>query len=515
MSLTSAAPILRAEKITRVFPGTVALDAVDFEVRPGQVHALIGENGAGKSTLMRIIAGADRPTSGRLLIDDEPVEFRSTRDADARGISMIYQELNLCPNLTEAENLFLARERKRRGWAIDSARQEREASEALRPLDPTIRPQSRVGELRLGGQQVVEIARSLVRDARILIMDEPTSALSGKEVEALFGVIRRLSARGVSVVYISHRLEEVLRIGDFITVLRDGKRVASAPVREVDLGWIVANMVGGRLETIFSRPVHPPGGVCLEVRDLSLERPGVGMAFEGVTFALRRGEVLGLYGLMGAGRTELTETLLGVRRPASGEILLDGRPVTRKPAAARIRDGIALVPEDRQISGVVPTQSVYDNIALAGLGRYRTGPFLKSAALRSRIDELIRELAIRLASPGQPITSLSGGNQQKAIFARGLLLTPKVLLLDEPTRGIDVGAKAEICRIIDRLAAEGMGILLVSSELEEIRGMADRILVMSRGRITAALERDAAGEEALVRAAAAPAEVAGRTNVEV
>jgi erythritol transport system ATP-binding protein len=503
MSSPGSDVVLRAEAVTKVFPGTVALSNVDYNVYRGMVNVLIGENGAGKSTLVKIIAGVEQPSFGRLLLDGREVIFPSTREADAAGISMIHQELNLCSNLTAAENIFLARELTRGGMLIDKERERREAAALIGRLEPSIDPRATVADLRLGEQQIVEIAKALARHARILIMDEPTSALSGAEVEALFRVIRELTAEGISIIYISHRLEELLRIGDHITVLRDGRRIDEAPARDVGLGWIVNRMVGGKLDTIFTRPKETPGDVCLEVRSLTLPRVRGGPAFRDVSFVLRHGEVLGLYGLMGAGRTELLEALIGLRPETTGDLLLDGRSFAGSNVADRIRGGLALVPEDRQAAGVIPLQSVFDNMILSSLHRFRSGPYLNQARAIPHVESLIRELAIRVANMRQPITSLSGGNQQKVIIAKGLLNEPKVLLLDEPTRGVDVGAKAEICRIIGRLVAAGLGILLVSSELEEIRGMADRILVMSKGRVTAEMVRDEATDEALVRAASA------------
>jgi erythritol transport system ATP-binding protein len=503
MSVAGSDIVLRAEAITKVFPGTVALSNVDFNVHRGKVNVLIGENGAGKSTLVKVIAGVEQPSSGRLMLDGHEVTFPSTREADAAGIGMIHQELNLCSNLTAAENIFLARERTRGPILIDKERETREAAALISRLEPSLNPRATVADLWLGEQQIVEIAKALARHARILIMDEPTSALSGAEVNALFRVIRELTAEGISIVYISHRLEELLRIGDHITVLRDGRRVDEAPASQVDLGWIVNRMVGGKLENIFARSPEIPGDVCLEVRSLSMDRVRGGPAFQDVCFQLRRGEVLGIYGLMGAGRTELMEALIGLRPEVTGDIRLDGKNLVGSSVARRIRSGLALVPEDRQGSGIVPMQSVLDNMILSSLHRFRSGPYLDHSKARSQVESSIRELAIRVANIRQPIDSLSGGNQQKVVIAKGLLNEPKVLLLDEPTRGVDVGAKAEICRIISRLVAAGLGILLVSSELEEIRGMADRVLVMSKGKITAELARSQATDEALVRAASA------------
>jgi len=502
MSQQPAGVLLRAEAITKEYPGATALDRVDFDVHRGEVNVLIGENGAGKSTLVKIIAGVEQPTSGRLLLDGAEIRLRSTRDADALSIGMIHQELNLCPNLTVAENVFLAREMAR-GGVIDSREQVRQTAALLERLDQPIDPNATAGGLRLGEQQIVEIVKAIARDVRILIMDEPTSALSTSEVESLFRVIRELKSQGVSIVYISHKLEELLRIGDRITVLRDGLLVDSAPAGGVDLPWIVEKMVGGKLESVFHHAERETAGQLLQVEDLTLPRPGGGYALDRVSFSLRRGEILGIYGLMGAGRTELFESLGGLRSDCTGTVRLEDMPLDGLSPAERISRGLVLVPEDRQTSGVVQSLSVRDNMILASLGSYTTGPYLDSRKVDPKVAELAGDLSIKIANPRQPVTSLSGGNQQKVVIAKCLLTSPKVLLLDEPTRGIDVGAKGEICDIMNRLAGEGLGVVFASSELEEALGMADRILVLSKGRIAAEYQRAEATEAAIAAAASA------------
>lgn len=495
--------ILRAEGITKVFPGTVALDKVDFNVYRGKVNALIGENGAGKSTLAKIVAGVEQPTEGRLLLEDKEVRFQSTRAADAHGVGIIYQELNLFPNLSVTENIFMAREITRHGVTIDQKEQERQARALLNRLEQPISPRAKVGDLRLGEQQIVEIAKALARDVKILIMDEPTSALSSSEVKALFRLIRELKSQGVSIIYISHRLEELIEISDHVTVLRDGRLIAEAPAETIDVGWIVEKMVGGKLESVFASRPHDAGGELLRVESLDLPRRGGGCALRSVSFSVRSGEILGIYGLMGAGRTELFESLIGDRPEATGAITLGGRRLEALGVSERIRQGLVLVPEDRQTSGLVQTLSVSDNMTLASLSSYTNGPYLSARKMKPKVAELIRELSIKVSSPAQPITSLSGGNQQKVVVAKCLLTSPKVLLLDEPTRGIDVGAKAEMCEIMNRLAAEGLAIVFASSELEEVLAMADRVLVMSKGRITGEFTRAEATGKALVAASSA------------
>lgn len=495
--------LLRCEGIGKLFPGTVALDGVDFNIRAGKVNVLLGENGAGKSTLMKIVAGVQGPTTGRLLMDGEPIELHSTRDAESHGIGIVYQELNLCANLSVAENIYLGRELVRHG-RIDRAAQ-REASEKLiHRLGQEIDPDALVGELRIGQQQVVEIAKALTQEVRVLIMDEPTSALSVAEVQELFGVIRDLTAAGVAIVYISHRLEEVLEIGDYVTVLRDGRLVEEAPADVVDVPWIIEKMVGKDPAELFEGREAQIGEERLRVEDLCLIRSG-GYVVDHVSFAVRAGEVLGIYGLMGAGRSELFECLAGRHSDATGKVYLSGELLETCTVLERIKAGIILAPEDRQRDGIVQTLSVAENMLLASLDDYVGGsyPGLQQEAQRVAVDAQIKDLGVRVASPSQLITSLSGGNQQKVVLAKALLTSPEVLLLDEPSRGIDVNAKAEIFALMARMATDGLGVIFVSSELKEVLAMSDRVLVMSNGRVTADLTRGEATEEALVAASAA------------
>jgi erythritol transport system ATP-binding protein len=490
--------LLAARAVSKQYPGTTALDGVDFAVRRGQVSALIGENGAGKSTLMRILAGVEQPTAGTLELDGRPVRLVSPRDAAARGIAMIHQELNLLPNLSVADNIFLGRELARYGL-LERTAQERQTRDLMARLEQPIDPRILVGALPLGYQQIVEIAKAMAQDVRILIMDEPTSALSAAEIGVLFRLIRDLKSRGVAIVYISHRLEEVLAIGDHVTVLRDGRAVAEAAADAVDVAWIVEKMTGRTAAgTGYAEPAGA-GPPTLSVEGLEVGQ-AVPPALHGVSFTARAGEILGFYGLMGAGRTELFEALIGLRRVRQGSIACQGRALAHLGIPERIHAGLALVPEERRAAGIVPTLSVRENIALA----QTHGLYLSFAAERRSAAEFVRELNIRAASLEQSITSLSGGNQQKVVLSRFLLTSPKVLLLDEPTRGVDVGARAEIYTIIRRLAAGGMTVLFASSELQEILTLATRILVMAEGRITAEFAAAEATEHALV-AASAPA----------
>jgi erythritol transport system ATP-binding protein len=495
--------ILRAERISKTYPGTLALDHVDFQVRRGQVNVLIGENGAGKSTLAKILAGVERPTQGRLALEGEEIRLRSPRDADRYGIGMIYQELSLFPNLSVAENIFMAREVTAGRLMVDHKAQERRARALLERLEQPIDPRTLAGELPLGQQQLVEIARALARDVRILIMDEPTSALSAAEINVLFGIIRELKSRGVSIVYISHRLEELLEIGDQITVLRDGRLIAEAPADAISLGWLVEKMTGRSATVMTPRQKSQVAAELLKVNSLSLRRADGRLVLDGVSFTVHAGEILGIYGLMGAGRTELLESLIGVQPRVQGAILLEGRRLEARSTAERIAAGLVLVPEDRQRAGLVPTLSVQQNVTLMSLGRFVRGFYLSPARESAGAERLTRELRIKVSDLGQPVTSLSGGNQQKVVVAKCLLTSPKVLLMDEPTRGVDVAAKAEICETMRRLAAQGLGVVFASSELKEILAVAGRVLVMSRGRITGEFQIDQASEEALVRAASA------------
>ena len=491
--------ILSAQHIIKVFPGTVALDDVTFNVHRGKVNVLIGENGAGKSTLMKILAGVEQPTSGKILLEGQEIHLHSPLDANRLGIGIIYQELNLCSNLSVADNIFLARETARNGL-IQRKTQKQRARELVGRLEQKIDPDEILGDLRIGQQQIVEIAKALAQDVRIMIMDEPTSALSVAEVEILFRVIRELKSRGVSIIYISHKLEELLQIGDHITILRDGRKVAEEDAQNSNVSWMIEKMVGRNPNALFTRRDHPIGDVLLKAENLTLPRAGGGYLLDHVSFELREGEILGFYGLMGAGRSDLVDCLAGARPLATGSICMNGKPVTVKTISERIKAGFVLVPEDRQAYGLVQPLSVMDNMLLASLEKYLTGIFLTRKQEKAATEQQIKELAIRVASPQQPITALSGGNQQKVVVAKGLLTAPKVLLLDEPTRGIDVGAKSEIFEIMSRLAEQKYGVIFISSELKEILAMPDRILVMSKGAITGEFSREDATEEKLVAA---------------
>jgi erythritol transport system ATP-binding protein len=511
--------VLAARQVSKQFPGTLALDCVDFAVHAGQVNALIGENGAGKSTLMRILSGIEQPTSGSLEMDGREIVLPSPRAAAAHGIAMIHQELNLLPNLTVAENIFLGCERTRRG-VIDREGQERVTGDLMRQLQQPIKPRTLVGSLPIGQQQIVEIAKAIVpkysrselrwrfgkplangvppgpgsdqsESVRVLIMDEPTSALSAAEIDALFRTIRDLQARGIAIVYISHRLEELLTIGDTVTVLRDGRAVAQSPAATVGVGWLVEQMTGRAAAA--SKHYSASSG---QVAVLEVATPDA-------AFRVSAGEIVGIYGLMGAGRTELLETLIGLRA-TSGRILLHGAPVERLSIWDRIRRGLVLAPEDRQRAAILPNLSVGENITVTDLASKQRGLYVSPSRQRAKAVQAIREMQIRAPGPDAPITALSGGNQQKVVLSRAMLTEPKVLLLDEPTRGVDVGARAEIFEIIRRMAGSGVAVVFSSSEIQEVLTLATRVLVMTGGRITAEFAAADATPDALVAASAPP-----------
>ena len=494
--------ILKAEQVSKTFPGTIALNNVDFAVRRAAVNVLVGENGAGKSTLMKIIAGVEQPTAGRLALDGRPVVFHSIRDAMRQGIGIVFQELNLCPNLSVAENLSLADPPVRFGIDIDREQQLGRARELLARMEHPIDPTSLVSDLRIGEQQIVEIAKALAADVRILIMDEPSSALSAAEVEILFRIIADLKRQGVAIIYISHRLEEILRIGDVVTVLRDGRVQARANVKDIDVGWLIAEMVGP-IEVAPPVQANAAGEEVLAIDNLVLPRAAGGLTLDHVTLSFRRGEIVGIYGLLGAGRSELFECLMGRYRRMGGTVRLMGRDLAGLSIAERIERGLVLVPEDRQRDGIVPGLSVLSNLTLASLGRFLRLFAIDRKKERRAVDEIIDTLSIKVSSPDVEVAALSGGNQQKVVIGRSLLTGPQAILCDEPTRGIDVGAKAEVFRTLRRLADDGLAVVFTTSDLKEVMGAADRILVMSHGCITGDFRRAEASEALVVEASTA------------
>jgi ribose transport system ATP-binding protein len=496
--------VLQVRGICKSFPGVKALDGVTLTVQRGRVHALLGENGAGKSTLMNILAGVFQPDAGEMLLDGQRASFSSTAAAREAGIAIIFQELNLVPQLTVAQNIFLGREPLTRAGLIDDARMNREAGEWLTRLKLEVPPQTKVSRLRVGQQQVVEIAKALSLQARIIIMDEPTSAISEHEVVVLHGLIRQLKASGVAAIYITHKLDELPLVADEFTVMRDGRHVESRPAQGATRDDIVRLMVGRDLSEIFVRASVEPQTEVLRVEGLHLahvERKG-DYAVQDVSFSLRRGEVLGIFGLMGAGRTELLETLFGMHpRRAHGRIVMDGTPVWFESPRAAIDAGLVLTPEDRKRDGLVLSLSVAANTSLTCIGQTERHGLLDVELESELAERYVQRLHTKTPSVNQLVRNLSGGSQQKVVLAKWLATHPKVLLLDEPTRGIDINAKKEIYALIDELAADGLGVVLVSSELPEILGIADRVLVMSEGRKTGEFTRAQANEEDVMAAA--------------
>ncbi|TQS40211.1 sugar ABC transporter ATP-binding protein [Cryptosporangium phraense] len=494
--------VLSASQITKVFGGTHALKGVDFAAAAGRVTALFGENGAGKSTLMKILAGIETPTTGHIAVDGEPVTFGSAREAADLGIVIIHQELSLCANLSVEDNLFLGRERVTGAGAVDRKTERGLAADILRRLEEEIDPRTLVGELRLGQQQLVEIARALLQDARVLIMDEPTSALSEPEVEVLFRLIRELTADGVAVVYISHHLDEALSIADDVVVLRDGSLVATSAAKDVDLGWIVRQMVGRDQDSLFPERDTVLGDELLSVTDLVVPDPSNNdrLAIDGLTVRVRAGEIVGLYGLMGAGRTELLEALAGRIPIQSGEVRLDGEPLGGEGIRDRISRGLMLVPEDRQRDGLVQTMTVGENLSLAGLLAFAKRIFLSRSREDAAVQRTITDVTVKTSSPKSPIGALSGGNQQKVVIGKALLTEPRVLLLDEPSRGVDVGAKADVFALMAEQARRGLAVLFTTSEAEEALHIPDRLLVLARGRIVGEFRRGELTREDLMSA---------------
>ncbi len=483
---------LLARGVSKRFPGVQALDGVDFELRAGEVHALVGENGAGKSTLVKILTGALPRDSGEIFVFGQRVEFHSPRDALAAGIAAIFQEFNLVPYLTVAENIFLGREPRRPGGLVDWPRLERQAAQVLGELRAAVNPRAFVADLSVAGQQMVEIAKALSVGARILIMDEPSAALTEHDLAALFERIRLLKAQGVSIIYISHRLAEIFEIADRATVLRDGRVVGTVDVRDVDEAMLVRMMVGREIRETVARAAEAPGKPMLVVRGLS----SLGQVYD-CSLEVRAGEIVGIAGLVGSGRTELARAIFGAA-PRTGQVLVGGRTLPPGSPRAAIDMGLGLVPEDRKLQGLLLQMLVRENITITNLRAVAAAGFVRGGAEEAAARELVARLDIRPPDTRRPVMNLSGGNQQKVVLAKWLFSRCNVLILDEPTRGVDVGAKAEIHRLMRRLTDEGAAILMISSELPEILTVADRVLVMREGRIVGELSHDQATEEKIM-----------------
>jgi len=506
---TPGDPVIRVMGLTKRFGGVTAIDGVDFDLLPGEVHALVGENGAGKSTLMKIVHGLYAPDEGQLEVEGRQVTFVSSRDAEAAGVAMIPQELDLFPELSVAENLYVGRHRPRSWWGgLDWTAMRTEARRQFETLGIDIDVTLPARLLSTANRQIVLIARALMGDARAVIMDEPTSSLTEREVQRLFEVIKDLTERGVGVVYVSHRLDEVFTIADRISVLRDGLHIKTAPVSELDSEELVRLMVGRALSELFVRNPHQHGSIALELKGLSRSSE-----FTDIDLTIHRGEVVGLAGLIGAGRTELAQAVFGIRPVESGEIYIDGERVSFHSPQEAMNRGVVYVPEERQSQGLILPFPIYANITLSILQKIARAGFLNYDRERKTTDRFADALSIRGADVSEPISRLSGGNQQKAMIAKSLACEPSILLLDEPTRGVDVGAKSEIYRLIDQLGQDGKAILLISSELEEVLSMADRVVVMREGRITAEFDRDEATQERVMAAAAGVEEKAGAAEL--
>jgi erythritol transport system ATP-binding protein len=488
--------VLSARNIAKSYGNVHALKGVNFDIHRGKVTTLFGENGAGKSTLMKILSGVVTPTSGDIVLDGDVVHFSSASDARDCGISIIHQELSLAPNLSVRDNIFMGRE-LRTATGVDFAEEARQARALMAELEEDIDPMTLVEDLRLGQQQIVEIARALSVDSRILIMDEPTSALSATEVEVLFKVIRDLTSRGVSIVYISHHLEEALQITDYAVVLRDGAMTANAEAKDIDLEWIVRNMVGENFDLGSPPAGYTFGETALSIKDVSVaDASGSGYSVvDRLSLEVKAGEIVCIYGLMGAGRTELLEAVAGRMPLSGGRVVVEGDDVTRLSIAQRIDRGLVLVPEDRQRDGLVQTMSVGQNLSLASIASFTRRMLMSRSGEQAVVNDAIGKVHIKTDGGRAAIGSLSGGNQQKVVIGKMLATNPRVMLLDEPSRGIDIGAKAEVFRLLSERAAKGLAVVFSTSEVAECLSIAHRIVVMRRGKISAQFGADVSKEQ--------------------
>jgi len=490
------APILEMRNISKAFGGVQALSEVSFSCRKGKVHALVGENGAGKSTLIKILAGAYQADSGEIVFKSRRYAGFTAREAMAAGISIIYQELNLVQFMTVSENIFLGREPQSRLGIIDARRMAKETADLLGRLHVRLSPSAEIGELTVASQQMVEIAKALSQNADLIVMDEPSAILAGQELESLFATIRSLTDEGVTVIYISHRLNEVFEIADDVTVLKDGRVVGAQPIAEVTRARLIQMMVGRPLEEVFPRARRSRGAPVLTATNVTTERLP-----HPASLTLYEGEILGLAGMVGAGRTEAARALFGADALRSGQIVLKDTPIRPQSPKEAVEAGLALVPEDRKTQGLFLDQSIRTNITLSSLNKLTRFGVIQSGRETETVERVRRELSIAMASPELEAQHLSGGNQQKVVLAKWLQTSPSVIIFDEPTRGVDVGAKFEIYALMRELAERGVAILMISSDLIEILGMSDRILVMHERRIVAELARDEASEERIIELA--------------
>ena len=493
--MTDQIPALRLEGIVKTFPGVRALDGVSFSVMPGEVHALMGENGAGKSTLMKVLGGIYQPEEGQIIVGEVPTVMTSPLQAKSKGIVFIHQELSLAEELTVAENIYLGELPRRSFGRVDWATLYARTDAILEKLKVGFNAKTRVGELSIANQQMVEIARALTVDAKAVIFDEPTASLTDAEKVVLFDVIADLQSQGVGIIYISHRMEEIFKITDRISVLRDGSYRGTLETKKTNEDEVTQLMIGRALDLSRNKSHHALGDVALEVRGLSC-----GNLFKDVSFEVRRGEVLGFYGLVGAGRTEIAETLFGLRDPSSGTILLDGEEVKISSPVDAIAKGISLVPEDRKGQGLVLGMNCRDNMTLPQVGDLTAGPFVAEGAEIAIFDQYRDKLDIRTPGWKQTVGNLSGGNQQKIVIGKWLSMHPKVLIVDEPTRGIDVGSKSEIHNLIRELAAQGYAVIVVSSEMPEVLHVSDRIVAMFSGKVMRTFTSEEVTEDNLIQA---------------
>ncbi len=489
-------PLLVLERAAKSFGAVRALEDGSVTLYPGEAHALLGENGAGKSTLVKILAGVHQPDSGRLLIDGEPVTFSGPLASKAAGVSIIYQEPTLFPDLTVAENIFVGRQPLKAGRRVNPAEMVRRARELFARLGVPIDPNRQARGLSVADQQIVEIAKAIAFNARVIVMDEPTAALTLVEVDRLFDVARALCEQGSAVLFISHRLEEVFALCQRATIMRDGRFVATALVKDLTIDEIIRSMVGRDLDVLFPKTITEPGEVLLDVRRLT--REGV---FTDVSFQVRRGEIVALAGLVGAGRSEVASAIFGIDRRDAGTVAVNGVELPNGSPRAAMAAGVALVPEDRRQQGLVMEMAIDHNIALASLASLQDYGLIRRAKEQTLAADWANRLQLKYGRVRNAASTLSGGNQQKVVLAKWLARRPQVLIIDEPTRGIDVGTKAEVHRLLDELVGQGMGILMISSELPEVLGMADRILVIREGRLVAEIARADADEDSIMRAA--------------
>ena len=497
--------VLEMIDVSKSFPGVQALKNVSFRLRPGTVHALMGENGAGKSTLMKCLIGLYQMNSGKVLLNGQQTHIHTPLEASRHGISMIHQELSPVTERSVAENLFLGRVPVTGKVLVNHKALYQKAKETLETLGIDIDPHEKMGNLTVAKMQMVEIAKAVSQDASIIVMDEPTSSLTSNEVRQLFGMIHSLKEKGVAIIYISHKMDEIFEICDEVTVFRDGEMVGTDLVSNMDIQKLIHLMVGRDLDAMFPKVDCPITDVIMEVKDLA-----AGKAFSGVSFELRRGEILGFAGLVGAGRTEVLETLFGLRKKTAGTVKIKGVEVDIKNPGDALKNGLAMLTEDRRGTGIIPVSSVSSNIVVANLKKYvRKSGFINHRKIATDADEYIDKIEIKTPTKETLIQNLSGGNQQKVLVARWLLTQPDILFVDEPTRGIDVGAKAEIHSLITKMAGEGKAIIMVSSEMPEVLGMCDRILVMHEGKQTGIIDRADASQERIMAYATSSLDAAG------